>query len=294
MKNLGYFIKETAKIIRKNFISNLFSFIGTVLILFLLGFVISGWIISEKLVQMLRQEAEISAYFTEETDPDKQSELVNTVKDIEGVWNVKLVDTQEAHLKMEEILGEEAQILELFDHNPFEAFLEISIDLDRTDFVLDQVASLNGIDFIRDNREILEKMQGITQGIELLAYMIIAAVSITTLVIISNMIRQGIYQNKEHIYTLRLLGAPSRFIGFPFFLVGMLLSFGGGVIATVLTILLINRGYGQIGEMLPFIHLPPKEELCRVSLTVVMVISIILGISGSIMGLSSANKEKHT
>lgn len=294
MKNLGYFFKEAAKVIRMNFISNLFSFIGTVLILFLLGLVISGWIISSQLVLMLQQEAEISAYFTEATNTAKQLELVDAVKNIDGVWNARLVDTKAAHKRMEEILGEEAQILELFDHNPFEAFLEISIELDSMDLVLEQVENLHGIDFIRDNRDILEKIKGIAQGIELLGYMIIAAVSITTLVIISHMIRQGIYQNKEHIYTLRLLGAPDRFIGFPYFLVGLLLTLGGGMIASILTILLINQGHGQIGQILPFIPLPAKEELIMRPLFGVMGISILLGIVGSIMGLSSANREKHT
>ena len=91
---------------------------------------------------------------------------------------------------MENILGDESYILDLFEKNPFEPYLEIRIHLDQIDSVLLRIKNLKGIDYVRDNREVLEQIKGITSALEILGYLVIAAVSITTLVIISHMIRQ--------------------------------------------------------------------------------------------------------
>jgi|LSQX01.3.fsa_nt_gb cell division transport system permease protein len=293
-RNIGYFFREAGKVLWMNRLSYIFSFIGTVLVLFIFGLAVSGWRISDQFVDMLQQEAEISAYFEENINIPEAEKLVDFIKTIDGVWDARYVGTDEAHHRMEEILGDEASILELFEQNPFEAFIEVRIDLDKMDNVLEQLKYLKGIDYVRDNRDILEQLQGIAQALEVLVYLIIAAVSITTMVLISHMIRQAIYQNKEHIYTLRLLGAPNRFIGFPYLLVGMLLTLLGGILASISIVYLLREAYGQMKGILPFIPLPALNELAFWPVTSIMGISILLGLLGSLFGISSANKEKRS
>lgn len=292
LKNTGYFFVEAVRVIRMNRLSNLFSFMGTVLILFVLGLVVSGWRISSRLVMMLKEEAEISAYFNEQTDDSKARELVNQIRIIDGVGEAQLINADEAQRRMEKILGEEAHILALFDESPFEDYIEIHIHLDKMDDVLEEVKKLEGVDYVRDNREILGQMEAAADIIETLGLIVLAAVSITTLVIVSHMIRQGIYQNREHIYTLKLLGAPDAFIGFPYLLVGLLLTLAGGGVASLLIATLLNQALALMGGMLTFIPLPSGNELIFWPVLVIMGISIILGIIGSLSGLSSANREK--
>lgn len=289
--NLGYFFIEAKKTIRFNLLSNLFSVLGTGLILFLLGMVVVGWSVGDKLITSLSEEAEISAYFTENANIDVPNQLVDQIKAMEGVREARLVDEDEAHNRMEKTLGEEAKILELFDENPFEAFIEIRINLESMDTVLRNVKNLDQINYVRDNREVLEQLQAVTKGLSLLGYLVILAVGITTLIIISHMIRQGIYNNKDQINTLRLLGAPNSFIGFPFVLVGLLLTLLGGILATALLAALINGGYSQLSGSIPFIPLPPKEELINKAGILIMAVSVLLGFIGSLFGLSSIRKE---
>lgn len=288
MKNMSYFIKEAARIIRSNKLSNLFSFIGTTLILFLLALVIGIWGISSQMTEMLKDEAEINAYFKK--DIADTGELLESIKQIDGVLEVRLVSEEEARSRMERILGEDSEILNLFEENPFEAYFEVKIDLDKTDSVFSRISSLNGIDYVRENREVLEQIERITKAIEVLGYLVIAAVSITTLVIISHMIRQGIYQNHEQIKTLVLLGAPDNFINFPYVLVGFLLTFGGGIAAAVFISILINQGYSRFGGSLPFIPLPPKKQLVYGLSLFLLSVSAALGILGSLFGVSTSKK----
>lgn len=119
----------------------------------------------------------------------------------------------------------------------------------------------------------------------------IAAVGITTIIILSHMIRQGIYNNREQINTLRLLGSPGAFIGFPYVLAGILLTLLGGLLAAVSVVLLIKTAFEGLGNIVLFLPLPSQKELTDKMLTLLPSISFILGLAGSLFGLSSVRKK---
>lgn len=288
--NIGYFLLEAKRTIRFNPLSNVFSVIGTGLILFLLGLVLAGGSVGDQLISALQKEAEVSAYFDENTDNEDALRLLDTIKGMEGVQDVRYIDETEAKVRMEEMLGEEAEILGLFDENPFEAFLEVRIHLDQMDTVITEVSNLQGINYVRDNRDVLKQMKGITDGLKIFGALIIIAVGITTLIIISHMIRQGIYNNKDQINTLRLLGAPNGFIGFPFILAGTLLTLLGGVFAAGLIILIMNQGYSRLSGFIPFIPMPPLDQLRNQVSVIILIVSAGLGFIGSLFGVSSIRK----
>lgn len=285
--NLGYFLKETVKIIRLNLLSNFVSLIGTVLILFLLGMVLTGGSIGNRLVTILSEEAEINAYFSPDLTEAEVSSLVSQVNNLQGVREARLISKAEAEEDMKKTLGDEAEILTLFDDNPFEAYIEVRIHIEAMDDMSGKLEAIKGIDYIRNNRAVLEQIEGITNALKLLGLLVFIAVGITTIIILSHMIRQGIYNNREQIQTLRLLGAPNAFISFPYILVGLLLTLIGGIIAAILLVYLINGAYGQLSGAIPFLPLPPKQELISQMTLMIPAISLALGLVGSLFGLSS-------
>ncbi len=291
--NIGYFFTEAVRTIRFGLLSNIFSILGTGLILFLLGMVLAGWSIGDRMLEAIGEEAVVSAYFTEEGSEAQAQVLTTEIKKLEGVLDVRYIDDSQAKAQMEDMLGEEADILSLFNENPFEAFLEIRIDLTQMNQVITGVKQLPGIEYVRDNREILEKLKQLTNGLKLVGALIIVAVGVTTLIILSHMIRQGIYNNREQINTLKLLGAPSGFIGFPFLLAGTLLTVCGGILAILLVLALLNGIYGQLDGTIPFLPMPPMGKLQTMISLLLLGISFGLGILGSLFGLSSISEDKN-
>ncbi len=126
---------------------------------------------------------------------------------------------------MVDILGKEAHVLEYFDDNPFTSFIEVKIHMGEVDQILKDIDKLEGIQYIRDNRQIINRLENIVNILKILGSLLITAVSISTIIVISHIIRQGIYNNKEEITTLELLGAQNSFVGFPFLLEGVMLTF---------------------------------------------------------------------
>lgn len=286
--NLGYFMKESNTIFRVDFLSNIFSIFSIGLIFFILSMIFSGWWVTDQVIEVLQKEAEINVYFDEGLKDEEVNHLIQSIGRIDGVREAALVDEEESYNRMVDILGKEARMLELFEANPFSSFIEVKIHIDKIDTVLERLELLDEIQHVRDNKEVIDRLQKIITMLTVLGVLVITAVGISTLVVVSHIIRQGIYNNREMINTLKLLGAPDSFIGFPFLLEGLILTVGGGVVASSLGALILNYGYNQIGGSMTFIPLPPKEAIISSLTILTMSLSFVLGIVGSLFGLSSA------
>lgn len=287
--NLGYFLKEVKNIICINLLSNIATFFSITLILFILAMVISGWWISGGVIKAIQGEAEISIYYNEDIG-DETTTLIDEIKAVDGVYEARLVKEDEAYERMEGILGKEAKVLEYFDDNPFNSFIEVKIDLDKISFVLEKLKLINGIEHIRDNQDVLIRLRNISEIFSFLGSLIITAAGITTLVIIFHIIKLGIHSNKDQINTLRLLGATEGFIGFPFILEGLFITLAGGLMAVSLAGFILRHIYAQVAGPLPFIPLPSLAGLLKNLRILIMIASGALGLMGSLSGLFSTRR----
>lgn len=289
LKNIPYFLKESKTIFKVDFWSNVFSILSIGLIFFILAMVICGWWVVEGIVETVEKETEISVYFDDNLEDKEIEALVQRIKNIQGIRDASIVHEEESYNRMVDILGKEAHVLEYFDDNPFTSFIEVKIHMGEVDQILKDIDKLEGIQYIRDNRQIINRLENIVNILKILGSLLITAVSISTIIVISHIIRQGIYNNKEEITTLELLGAPNSFIGFPFLLEGVMLTFLGGLISTILIFTSFKLGYNKIDIVLPFIPLASGKEMQRDIIVLIISFSLLIGILGSIFGLKSIN-----
>lgn len=291
ISNFGYFLKEARTIIKINLMSNILSILSIGLILFFAVATISGWWISNQAVEVLEEEAEINVYFAEDIDEDEVDHMMKKIHALTGVEEVSLVDKNEAYHRMEEVLGNEAKVLKYLDENPFSPYIEVQIDLESMDSIIERLKSIEGIEQIRDNREILGKIRNLSSVLKTIGYIFITAVGVSTLIIVSHIIRTGIYENREQINTLILLGAPDGFISFPFLIEGMILTLGGGLLASLLLSLSLRYVYSVMAGPLPLIPLPDMESMGRKLISIIMLLSAGFGLLGSLFGLRSARSR---
>ncbi|WIV13810.1 permease-like cell division protein FtsX [Proteiniborus sp. MB09-C3] len=290
-KNIGYFLKETKTILILDFLSNIFSILSMGFIFFMLSMVVSGVWISSQMVELIKEEAEINVYYDEKLEDTQIHDTINQIEAIDGVREARIIDKEKAYDRMMEIMGENSGILKFFDHNPFSAFIEVKIELDEMDSIVEKIERISDVDYIKDNQSVLNRLRSISNIVRVLGILIVSAVGISTLVITSHIIRQGIYSNKEQINTLRLLGAPESFIVLPFFLEGLFLTLIAAIFAVAMGILGLKYIYIQTAGPLPFIPLPALDNLIKGNIIMILSVSIILGIIGSFFGLASADKN---
>ena len=289
--NIGYFFKEAKTIFKVDKASNIFSILSIGLILFILALIFSGWWVSNETIYVLQEEAEISVYFEEELEDEEVNNLMGSIKKIDGVKEINLIGESESYNRMVKVLGSEADILNLFEDNPFTAFLEVKIDIEESDYIINSMGKVNNIKYIRDNKSIIDKIKSISNILTAASILIVVVVGISTIFVVSHIIKQGIYNNRNQINTLKLLGAPDSFIGTPFLLEGLFLTLGGGLFSSLLISGILHFGYGQIKSSLLFIPIPPIEMLIPNLVIILLIISVVLGVLGSLFGLKTSKEN---
>ncbi|HHY61059.1 MAG TPA: hypothetical protein GX504_10605 [Clostridia bacterium] len=286
--NLGYFWQEVKTSIRLNLWTSFFSAASIGLILFILAAVLAGWWTSQHFVAMLSREAEISVFWQEGLAEEEVAALVGEVEALAGVREVRIVSAEEAYQRMAEILGREAGVLALFESNPFVPYIEVKPVLAESVEVVEGIRELPGIAYVRDNREILARLQGLVRVLEVLGYAGLAAVTVAALIIISHIIKLSFYARRSQIYTLELLGAPGSFIAVPFLLEGLLIALLGGLLAMALVLPAVHLVAGQLSGLLPFLSLPDPGAMGWKLAGLLAGLSAAFGLAGSLLGLSTA------
>lgn len=290
-KNTSYYLSEFSKVFKQSIFSNIFSIISTSLIFLLLSMTISGWWISSRLVDRMKDEAEINIFFIDGLNESDISDIIDDIKNITGVFKIANIDSDEAFKRMSELLGNDTEILELFDENPFSPFLEVNIDIDSFESVLGSLENINGVDYIRNNKEMLENLKRILYMIKFAGIFVLTAIGVSTIIIISHMIRLGINNNREQVNTLRLLGAPEGFIVLPFLLNALVITLSGSVFSLIFLSIVIQKIYLSIIDVLPFLPITSGNELMDTLTLLLVGIGILLAIIGTVFGIMGMKKD---
>ncbi len=286
LKNSGYFIKEAYGLFRLNLLTNVLSLVSTMLIFTVLSLGIAGWWISNEVVDVLEGQAMTSIYLDEGTEMELDA-ILEEISSVIGVRDAQYISAEMAYTRMEEVLGEGAKVLTLYDENPFQAFVEVAIDTQYLELTLAALDNMEAVTTVRDNRAVLTRLKEISSVLNLLSYLVLTSVGFTTFIIMSHIIRQGIYHHREQINTLILLGASKAFIATPFFVQGVGLTLVGGLMSIVMTYGALSSLYPMLAGPLPFIPLPDLTSVMN-NITITMIfLSLLLGFAGSMLGMKS-------
>ena len=290
-KNIAYYISEVKTILKLNGLSSVLSIISLALIFFITALTISGWWMSIRLSDALKAEAEVSAYFPQETNVYALEALSDRLKEIDGVNEVTLITAQEAYERMSAVLGQEARILSTFDENPFESYFEIGIELEKLDAILETLNQTEGLEYVRDNRSVLEQISQISNIVGVLGFAMLLAVGVSTFIITSHIIREGVHNHKDQINTLQLLGAPDRFIHMPFFIEGGILTTVSGLLAAGLFQTFGMRVSSFASGVFPFLPSIDGTEITLFVSVAIVLIATVLGLFASAFGLKMVKNK---
>lgn len=286
--NLPYFFKEVFVVIKGDISSNVMSVISLAFIFFIVTIVFSTSINLQTLISNLKDEAEISVFYQENTDLDT---LKNNLSLIDGVKNISFVNEDQAKKEMIETLGEDSKIIDLFEYNPFSPYIEVNIELEKLSSVSADIKEIENVTYLRDNKEILQKLENIMSLISIFGFFMLIAISITTVFVTSHLIRQGIYINREAIGTLKLLGAPSKFIFLPYLLNGLFMTFISGLLSLALTFFTVRYAFNMFLSTISFIQLSTFNEHIILLGIFTILLSILLGVLGSLIGIKSTSPK---
>lgn len=200
--------------------------------------------LTDEVIDTVQDKVDISLYFNKDITSEEVGHVQEYLQNLDSVKSIASLDRQdvldrfkETHQDNEEML----KSLEEVGENPFGSILVVKVNtMDDYNYV---IQALSGEDFDRliarrsyDNHQgTIEKIKSIANNVKIgiLAFTLLFV--LISILIVYNTVKIMIYNHREEIGIMKLVGASNRFIRWPFIIEGMINVF----VATLLTVLIV-------------------------------------------------------
>lgn len=287
IRTLEYFIREAVSSLRHNGLMSVASVSTVALSLLILGMFLIMVLNLNNMASALESQVQISVYLQDNLNEREVLDLRTRITKLKGVSQVTFIGKDEALVRFKQRLGEQQGILAaLGDTNPLPNAFEVKVDSpDRVKIVAGAISQFKGVENAKFGREVVEQLFALTKMIRIFGLVLIVFLALAALFIISNTIRITVFARRREIGIMKYVGATDWFIRWPFLIEGMILGFGGALMA----VLLLNKTYSvfteQVYESLAFLPLIPKYPFLTNITIVLLIIGTSIGALGSTISL---------
>ena len=287
MNNIGYLIKEGVRSIFSHGLMSFASVCVTVACMIIVGsFSILMYNLSI-MVQELNQTNEVICYVDSVYTDAEAKSVHSRINMIDNVFRADYVSREQA---LEEFIE---------DHDNDSAFqgvdpqdlrhrivvvLEDNSRMEETVALLEQV---DGVAMIDAEFELAEGFTTISSVLGLVSTGIIAILLVVSLLIISNTVKLAMYDRKNEIAIMKMVGATNGFIRFPFMVQGFFLGIIGAALAFGVEWFLYDGLVKKITEVdaLGLFNFVPFQELLLPMVLVFAAAGLFVGVFGSISAI---------
>ena len=285
--NIGYLLREG---VRGVFLHGFMSFAAiwvTVACLLIMGtFTLVLYNLNEMIVE-LEQDNQVLVFIDDSYSRAEAKSVGSQINMITNVQKAEFISKEEA---LADFVAEQQ------DENLF-AGLESSTLRDR--FVVsmannslmrqtcEEIEKIEGVADVEAHYEISEGFQTIQKILNIASMIIIAVLFVVSMLIISNTVKLAMYDRKEEIAIMKMVGATNGFIRWPFVVEGFILGFTASVLAFFLQWGLYNFLVVQIAgvDSLQLISLVPFVEVIELVAIAYAVVGFIVGVFGSLLSI---------
>ena len=283
MNNVGYLLKEG---VRGIFLHGFMSFAAvcvTVACLLIVGSFSALTYNVSIMVEDLNKTNEVLVY-VDSTLPDAEAKSVGTkINRIENVMQSRFVSREQA---LEEFVA---------DHQGDEAFTGVEAEDLRHRFVVtledntlmqdtvDQIRQIPGVANISAAYELAEGFSTLQQVLQIASVAVIAVLLVVSLLIISNTVKLAMYDRRDEIAIMKMVGATNGFIRLPFVVEGFALGMAGAALAFGLEWVMYDALILRIEEVdtLQLFSFVPFDELLLPMVATFAFAGLFVGVVGS-------------
>ncbi len=283
LNNLGYLLKEG---FRGIFLHGFMSFAAVCVTVACLVIVGSFSILAYNLdvmVKELNQTSEILVYIDSDLSDAEAKSVGTKINMLDNVLQSTFVSREEAledfvadHDGDSAFSGVQAQDL----RHRYVVVLEDNTKMKQTD---EQLKQLPGVAKTNAAYELAEGFSTIQDVLHLVSLAIIAVLLVVSLLIISNTVKLAMYDRRDEIAIMKMVGATNGFIRLPFVVEGFTLGMVGAVLAFGLEWLGYDAMIQKIAavDALQLFKLVPFQELLMPMVAVFGAAGMFVGIVGS-------------
>ena len=224
------------------------------------------------------------------------TELQEKITLMQNVKKCEFVDKETAFKKQLEELGTDATYFKGVD-NPLPDLFKVSVsDMTKFDSTVSELQKLDGVDSVRDNRDIAQTLVRIRRTIFYVSIGVIAVLLLISLFIIANTVRITMYSRRLEINIMKSVGATNWFIRWPFMVEGMVLGAISGVLSLAIVWGVYRALQSTVTQMLTMVSrgftIVPFTDYAVYLLVAFLAIGIVSGGIGSLISIQKYLKER--
>lgn len=230
-----------------NFWRNFWLSVAATTVMVITLFIIASLLVLNALTNIslttLKEKVDISIYFKSETSEATIRQIERQVELLPEIRSIVYIPPVEARGKFKELHKDEPLLIESVEQfsdedNPFPASFAIKVnDLEDYPTIINLFKQEKFNPFVKkitDKRDIVDRLNKITNGIQNLGLGLTLIFSGITVLVMFNTIRLTIYNRREEIEIMRLVGASNWYIRGPFIVEGILYGTVGAALAALI------------------------------------------------------------
>ena len=283
INNVGYLLKEG---IRGIFLHGFMSFAAVVVTVACLLIVGSFSIVVYNvniMVNDLNQTSEVRVFIDEELSFSEAQTTETNIRLIDNVHKANLVSKEQA---LNDFIA---------DHEGEAAFTGLESDLLRHRVVVilednsrmvetvEEIRQVAGVDEVIAAYELAEGFSTMQNVLEIVSIAVISVLLLVSLLIISNTVKLAMYDRRDEIAIMKMVGATNSFIRLPFVVQGFTLGMLGAALAFAVEWLMYDLLVTKIQALdsLGLFTLVPFQQLLMPMILTFLAAGLFVGVVGS-------------
>jgi len=274
--------------LRRNGLMSFASVSTVALSLLILGMFLILVLNLNHMASALESQVQISVYLQDELTDLEIREAGTRISRMPGVTQVIFVSKETALERFKERLGDKKTLLTaLGETNPLPNAFEVKVDTpERVKLVAQAITKeVTGVERANFGREVIEQLFTLTRMVRIIGIILIIFLALAAVFIISNTIRLTVFARRREIGIMKYVGATDSFIRWPFVLEGIILGFGGALVAVLFLGNTYNMLTSRIYETLAFLPIIPADPFVRNISVILLLVGTGIGAAGSAISI---------
>lgn len=235
----------------------------------------------------LERENEVLVYVDEDYSEAKAKSVGSQINLIENVHNAEFVSREDALADFVEE-QEDKKLFDGIDAATFrDRFVVTLEDNTRIEQTVLEIGKVEGVADVVAHYEIAEGFQVVQRVMNVASGFIILLLFVVSLFIISNTVKLSMYDRKEEIAIMKMVGATDSFIRLPFVVEGLILGLIGAFVAFFLQWGLYGFLESIIERLdtLQLLSVVPFAEVVEMVIIIYLLTGIAVGVLGGLLSI---------
>lgn len=288
INTIKYFLRDSIRSLKRNSTLSIASIATVAATLFILGVFILVLLTIGQGMSEVESKVEVKVFLKDNATTVQKSDIESKLKSVAGVTSVTYESKDEALNNFKAQLGDQYKSLVAgYDQkNPMPDSYIVKVQKPEiVSNVVDSVKGMDGIDVVKDGREVVNIIMKISDTLKWVGGAILVVLIGLSLFLIGNTIKITVYNRRREIGIMKYIGATDWFIRWPFIFEGVII----GVLGSAISIILLYYGYRfayvQISSGFMIMQLINPAYILNTMLWEFLLIGMCIGIFGSISSI---------